>query len=132
LPQDHTLLVVLKERDGRIWREKLDFLVANHGMALLVTHPDYLQSPVELDIYRRFLADAAERDVCWHALPRDVARWWRDRQASQLVADAAGNVSIEGPAAERGTTCTIGALCDAQPPANLCVPGKGERDFLPA
>jgi hypothetical protein len=52
--------------------------------------------------------------------------------ASQLVADAAGNVSIEGPAAERGTTCTIGALCDAQPPANLCVPGKGERDFLPA
>lgn len=113
LPQDHTLLVVLGETDGHIWREKLDFLVRNQGMALLVTHPDYLQSPAQLEIYRRFLADAAERPGRWHALPREVARWWRDRQATCIVADDTHEPHIDGPAADRATTWTFGSLCEA-------------------
>jgi peptidoglycan/xylan/chitin deacetylase (PgdA/CDA1 family) len=123
LPQDHTLLVVHKQTDGRIWREKLDFLIHRSGMALLVTHPDYLQTPYQLDMYRRFLADAQQRELCWHALPREVAHWWRERQASRVATDEAGRASIQGPAVQRGRiwrlntkwrTHSAGALSDEQ------------------
>jgi len=80
LPQDHTLFVARKERDGRIWREKLRFLVRNHGMALMVTHPDYLLAEEGKAIYRDFLTYVAAQEGYWHALPREIAQWWRERE----------------------------------------------------
>jgi peptidoglycan/xylan/chitin deacetylase (PgdA/CDA1 family) len=46
LPQDHTLFVTLKENSTRIWRDKLQFLRKHHGMALMLTHPDYFFKPI--------------------------------------------------------------------------------------
>ena len=40
LPQDHCLFVILRENDIRIWKEKLDWIADNGGMALLNSHPD--------------------------------------------------------------------------------------------
>jgi hypothetical protein len=77
----------MKEPDIKIWKTKLDWIAENGGMALLITHPDYMareqderqtdEYPIER--YREFL-DYAQRQYAgqyWHALPRDVARFWR-------------------------------------------------------
>jgi hypothetical protein len=83
LAQDHTLMVILGERTPRLWLEKVDFIERWGGMALVNTHPDYLQAPGGLALYERFLQAMKAREQGWHALPREVARWWRQRAQFQ-------------------------------------------------
>lgn len=92
LVQDHTLMVTLAQKTPRLWTEKLDFLAANHGMALLNSHPDYLREPAHLALYDSFLRDATSRAGCWNALPVEAARWWRSRGETTGLArvEAAG------------------------------------------
>ena len=52
-------------------------------MALLNSHPDYLREPAVYEIYSNFLSVMKERKNYWHTLPRDVARWWRERAGSE-------------------------------------------------
>ena len=98
LPQDHTLMIVLGEQTPRIWIEKLELIKQLHGMAMLVTHPDYLDSPGRLDVYRQWLMHLQPQRDCWCCLPKAVTQWWRLRDTSQV--DNFGNIS--GPASERG------------------------------
>lgn len=81
MPQDHTLFVSLGVEDLGIWQKKLEFLKNNSGMVLLLTHPDYMDSAKRLDLYDRFLGELGQQESYWHALPRDVASWWRYREA---------------------------------------------------
>ena len=101
LTQDHTVFVILEQRDDALWREKTDFLRDRGGMALLLTHPDYLTEPVWVELYRGFLACYAEDPTAWKARPRDVASWWRRRAVSQLIPSGT-EWKIVGPAAEDG------------------------------
>ena len=48
-------------------------------MALLNTHPDYLKDPKIWELYHNFLNILKIQNNYWHALPREVARWWRKR-----------------------------------------------------
>jgi peptidoglycan/xylan/chitin deacetylase (PgdA/CDA1 family) len=89
LTQDYTLASVLRETTPRVWLEKVDFIRANRGMALLNTHPDYLASPPTWKIYSEFLSVMSRRADYYHALPRDVARWWRARAEAPTVQDLA-------------------------------------------
>jgi glycosyltransferase involved in cell wall biosynthesis/peptidoglycan/xylan/chitin deacetylase (PgdA/CDA1 family) len=82
LPQDHNLFVLLGETTTGVWQTKLDWIVAQGGMALLNTHPDYMQAgprqavdEYPLRLYEIFLADVRARYTgqYWHALPREVA-----------------------------------------------------------
>jgi len=82
LPQDHTLMITLGEQDDSIWRRKLAYLRQRAGMALLITHPDYLDTPARLNIYRSFLEHVRETGGYWHALPREAAAWARDASAA--------------------------------------------------
>ena len=41
LPQDHTLYLLLREKDNSTWKRKLDWVAQQGGMALMNTHPDY-------------------------------------------------------------------------------------------
>ena len=82
LVQDHTLTSILHETTPRIWLEKVEFIERYHGMALINTHPDYLKSKITWAVYCEFLNEMKERGCFWHALPREVARWWRTRSAS--------------------------------------------------
>ncbi len=109
LPQDHTVLIALGEQDGRIWEAKRDFLIRHHGMVLLLTHPDYLCTQRHLDLYRRFLMRTQEIGGYWHALPREVAAWWREREQSTLAGAARGEWTIEGPARDRGRVASVEA-----------------------
>ncbi len=107
LPQDHTLFVVLGEQTGTIWEQKLDYLVKRCGMALLITHPDYLDSPRRLDAYRQFLQHARELSGMWHALPKDVASWWRQRDRSTVRDEGGPGRRIDGPASDRASAATL-------------------------
>jgi hypothetical protein len=55
-------------------------------MALVNTHPDYLQDGSRMRLYRDFLEEVRARGGCWHALPREVARWWGRRAAADKIA----------------------------------------------
>jgi len=82
LPQDHTLIETLGETSPRLWLEKLDFLAAHHGMALVNVHPDYVCRNGRLSMYEEFLEEVTHRAGYWHALPRDVASWTLERWGS--------------------------------------------------
>ena len=79
LVQDYTLTAVLRKKTPSIWLEKVDFIRDYCGMALLNTHPDYLKAHDVWRVYVKFLEEMQTMDDYWHALPRDVARWWQSR-----------------------------------------------------
>ena len=80
LAQDHTLLVILKQESPKMWLDKVEFVARYGGMVLAVSHPDYLRKSARyLAVYEEFLREVESRGGYWHALPRDVARWWRAR-----------------------------------------------------
>lgn len=79
LAQDCTLISVLGETTPRIWLQKVDFIERYHGMVLVNTHPDYLSVPVTRKVYVDFLEAMRYKNGYWHALPREVARWWCNR-----------------------------------------------------
>jgi hypothetical protein len=86
LSQDFTLFVLMQEGNIDIWIRKLDWIVKQGGMALLNTHPDYMnfdgrlldieEYPVRLYAeFLRYVKDKYEGQY-WHALPREMARFW--------------------------------------------------------
>jgi peptidoglycan/xylan/chitin deacetylase (PgdA/CDA1 family) len=79
LVQDNTLFNILKQTTPDLWLEKVEFLRQYYGMALLNSHPDYLRDESKLAIYAAFLKSVQKQGNYWHALPREVARWWRRR-----------------------------------------------------
>ena len=93
LAQDYTLTSILNETTARMWIEKVDFIKKYHGMALINTHPDYLKDPAKLGIYSEFLETVKQRGEFWHALPRNVARWWQDR-ANETTSDIANKGTL--------------------------------------
>lgn len=107
LPQDHTLFVILQQRDPGAWLEKAAFLRARGGMALLITHPDYLGDDEGALLYETFLRSLMGDARLWRALPRDVADWWRRRGASRLQR-AGGVWEVAGPAAGEAEITYLG------------------------
>ncbi|MEA3361616.1 MAG: hypothetical protein U9R17_19705 [Thermodesulfobacteriota bacterium] len=86
LPQDHTLFIIMKEKNINIWKQKLDWIAQKGGMALLNTHPDYMNSNKGKDGLEEYPAAYYEEFLnyikikyqgrYWHALPKDMARFW--------------------------------------------------------
>jgi peptidoglycan/xylan/chitin deacetylase (PgdA/CDA1 family) len=94
LVQDHTLLEILRERTPRLWTQKSEWVIANGGLINLITHPDYLDTPERLRLYDDFLTFLAGTMGGWHALPREVARWWRMRARLDCVQTPEGPVIV--------------------------------------
>lgn len=87
LPQDHTLFLILKEKDFRIWKEKLDWIAQKGGMALILTHPDYMSfngsgSKINypVDYYIKFLeyVKSTYSGLYWHKLPCEIAYFYKN------------------------------------------------------
>jgi hypothetical protein len=86
LAQDFTLFILMEQRNTDIWERKLDWLVQRGGMALINTHPDYMNfngaacksEEYSAQYYERFLrhVQATHGGQYWHVLPRDLARFW--------------------------------------------------------
>lgn len=108
LPQDHTLFVILRQQRSNVWLEKARHIRDRGGMALLITHPDYVRkTPRILDGYAALLQAFSGDPSAWRALPREVNAWVRARAASTIVPTAAG-WAVQGPAAPRGRVCLAG------------------------
>lgn len=88
LPQDFTLFIILKEKNIDIWKKKLDWIADKGGMALLNVHPDYMNfsdkrcsfEEYPAKFYEDFLEHIRMKygDQYWHALPREIACFWKD------------------------------------------------------
>lgn len=78
LPQDHTLFIVLNQKDATLWRTKADWLIQHRGVLLLITHPDYLDSAERCAVYEEFLDYLVKKEGGWKALPRELASFWRN------------------------------------------------------
>lgn len=84
LVQDNTLMNIMKQTSPDLWLKKVEFLRQYYGMALLNSHPDYLKAANRLEIYTHFLESVQSLGNYWHALPRDVACWWRKRAEQEV------------------------------------------------
>ena len=88
LPQDHTLFILIGEKSIAIWKKKLDWIVENEGMVLLITHPDYMNdgkgrcgmSEYPMELYIEFLEYVQNKYKTryWNPLPREIAGFWKD------------------------------------------------------
>ena len=85
LPQDFLLFILMQEKNIDIWKKKLDWIADHGGMVLINVHPNYMnfdtrpsyeEYPVKY--YEEFLEHIKARyeGQYWHALPRDMARYW--------------------------------------------------------
>jgi peptidoglycan/xylan/chitin deacetylase (PgdA/CDA1 family) len=84
LPMDHTLFELRRERTAERWIEKASFIRDHGGMALIVTHPDYLMDGGLLSRYDDFLEHASDDGNVWHALPGEIADWWQRRAETRI------------------------------------------------
>ena len=92
MPQDHTLFEILGETSIRRWTQKSSWVARNHGLVNVLVHPDYMLSDRRLDLYEQLLAHLKGLSGGWHALPCEVARWWRARASLER-----GEASPEHP-----------------------------------
>jgi peptidoglycan/xylan/chitin deacetylase (PgdA/CDA1 family) len=114
LPQDHTLWEILRVRSIGIWRKKSDWLIAHRGLINVIIHPDYVNTPERLGLYEQLLAYLRERvdtDEGWHALPHEVASWWRERATLRVEGEGdearIARPAEPGPYADRATVSRV-------------------------
>lgn len=101
LPQDHTLLTLLGHRTPALWIETARLIEERFGLIHCISHPDsgYLGDARKRAIYAQFLRALAERKRVWHALPVEVAGWWRARDS----ADGNGRLALGRAVRDSGT-----------------------------
>ena len=85
LPQDHTLFTLLRHRSPDLWLRLLERIEEMNGLAQVLAHPDpgYMGNERNRALYTEFLDRASEHAHLWTPLPRDVGRWWRERDAGE-------------------------------------------------
>jgi hypothetical protein len=88
LVQDHTMWELLQRPGIDLWLEKSEWIRDNHGLVNANVHPDYLIRQDRLDLYDEFLGWLTRLEGGWHALPREVASWWKDRARMQVEGGA--------------------------------------------
>jgi peptidoglycan/xylan/chitin deacetylase (PgdA/CDA1 family) len=117
LQQDFTLLDILKlspEDTLNHWIQTVELIKALNGLVLICVHPDYMNSPERLRMYEQFLEFIQGEHNCWHALPKEVASWWIDRNNSELLQSDNG-WHISGSASDCGVVMNLslhgGKLC---------------------
>lgn len=89
LPQDFTLFILLQERNIDMWNRKINWIAEHGGMALLITHPDYMAfdrdkcefEEYPVDYYLEFLdyVKGRYKNQYWNPLPKEIARFWKEK-----------------------------------------------------
>jgi hypothetical protein len=100
--QDYTLFHLLDDYSTRLWQTQWKIILAQHGIANFIVHPDYVMERRALDTYLRLLemlhALRSEENV-WIARPDEVDRWWRQRQEMSIL-QRDGEWIVAGPHSE--------------------------------
>lgn len=101
--QDYSLFNIRGEYSIDLWKEQLDYIAASNGLASFIVHPDYVIERRERRVYEdllEYLSAFCSRAKIWQPLPRDVARWWRER--SRIGVEYSGGFwKVTGPGSER-------------------------------
>jgi peptidoglycan/xylan/chitin deacetylase (PgdA/CDA1 family) len=84
LPQDHTLINLLRHDPLSVWTMKAEWIASLGGMILTLTHPDYSGKQPYLGAYERLLERLTAIESSWRALPSEVAAWWQRRSRMRL------------------------------------------------
>ena len=100
IPQDHTTFTLLRQSTIDLWLRQLDRIEDGARDS-----PSASRTPTRATSGTRtrrpstseFLDAVAERDDVWRALPREVAAWWRERDAArgEPALEEAGIASID-------------------------------------
>ncbi len=101
--EDYSLFHIMGDYSIGLWKEQLATVMANHGLASFVVHPDYIIEQRARSVYQALLehlGQMREERGIWIALPREVDRWWRERGQMRIVGDE-GTWRIEGAGKER-------------------------------
>jgi glycosyltransferase involved in cell wall biosynthesis len=93
LPQDSTLFPYLQQADNHLWKDKLDWVAARGGMALVNVHPDYMNigrihqtsDGYSVELYKTLLEKVRDQygETVWKALPRDVTAYVKKQYAGR-------------------------------------------------
>ena len=88
LPQDSTLFLLLKHKTADVWKNKLDWIVRNGGMALVNIHPDYIdfshggngRSTYPISLLLDFVdyIRSEYNAEYWNPVARELAVWYAD------------------------------------------------------
>jgi hypothetical protein len=101
--QDYSLFHILNDYSINLWKQQLDVISEQHGLATFIVHPDYVIEKRARRTYQtllEYLVEMRNRRNMWIALPREVDRWWRTRSLLTLVHDGQ-KWRIEGSGKER-------------------------------
>jgi len=85
--QDYSLFYILGQYSIDLWKEEIEHLVAGNGLITFIVHPDYVIERRERAVYEallQYLAETCKRANLWQPLPREAARWWRERSRMRL------------------------------------------------
>lgn len=92
LPQDFTLYILMREKNISIWKRKTEWIAKHGGMALVNTHPDYMNfghkkcrvDEYPIGYYKDFLnyVKTEFKDLFWHAKSDDVAAFIKLKKSS--------------------------------------------------
>jgi peptidoglycan/xylan/chitin deacetylase (PgdA/CDA1 family) len=95
LSQDFTLFILMEQRDIDTWVRKLRWIADIGGMALLCTHPDYMnfdgrnhqRHRYPATLYEDFLRHVEDHfsGQYWNALPCEMSRFWKTRLSSRCA-----------------------------------------------
>lgn len=101
--QDYSLFHILGQYSIDLWKEELDYLISSNGLASFIVHPDYVIESRARLVYEnllQYLSGLCARKKLWQPLPRDAAKWWRER--SQMRIERSGDSwKVTGPGSER-------------------------------
>jgi hypothetical protein len=101
--QDYSLFNILNDYSIRIWKDQITRIRQKHGLVSFIVHPDYIIDEAARRVYAdllQYLSDLRAQGETWITLPREAAKWWRQRNQMQLVQDGDA-LRIEGEGAER-------------------------------
>ena len=100
VPQDHTLIHLLRRDPLPVWTTKSQWIASMGGMILTLTHPDYSGTQPHLSTYGELLKRLNDLERAWRALPSEVALWWRQRSQTHLTIKD-GVPLLTGPGSDR-------------------------------
>jgi hypothetical protein len=101
--QDYSQFHILDQYSIDLWKQQLDYIAESNGLATFIVHPDYVIETRARFAYEnllQYLSEYCGRARIWQPLPRDAAKWWRDR--SQMRIEPSGSSwKVVGTGSER-------------------------------
>ncbi|HWX39251.1 MAG TPA: hypothetical protein VNY09_08400 [Candidatus Sulfotelmatobacter sp.] len=101
--QDYSLFHILGQYSLDLWKSEMNSIVSSHGLTSFIAHPDYMIEDRARRVYEQLLEFLTEECIAkklWQPLPRDAARWWRERRGMRVVRSG-GSWKVTGAGSER-------------------------------